>query len=45
MTKDGFRSLRKKAWNETHGFVVVDLTSKKDNGKYRMKLDTFYIPN
>jgi len=45
MAKDEFRTLCKKAWNETHGFVVIDLTSKKDNGKYRVSLDTFYIPN
>ena len=45
MTKDEFRNLCKKAWNETYGFVVIDLTSKKDNGKYRVSLDTFYIKN
>jgi len=45
MTKDEFRHLYKKAWNETHGFVVIDITSKKDNGKHRVSLDTFYIPN
>ena len=45
MTKDEFRTLCKKAWNEPHGFVIIDLTSKKDNGKYRVSLDTFYIPN
>jgi len=45
MTKDEFRNLCKKAWNETHGFVVIDLASKKHNGKYRVSLDMFYIPN
>ena len=44
MTKE-FRSVCKLAWEKPYGFVVVDLTSNKDNGKYRIGLDTFYIPN
>ena len=31
----------KLAWEKPYGFVVVDLTSNKDNGKYRIGLDTF----
>jgi len=45
MTKEEFRKLCKAAWERLHGFVVIDLNSKKDGGKYRMGLDEFYIPN
>ena len=44
MSKDEFRDFCKKAWEEPHGFVVIDLTSKKNDGKYRSGFDTFYIP-
>ena len=44
MTKE-FRNVCKLAWEKPYGFVVVDLTSNKDNEKYRIGLDTFYIPN
>jgi hypothetical protein len=43
MTIEEFRKLCKTAWDETHGFVVIDLTSKTNKGKYRSGLDTFYI--
>ena len=45
MTKEEFWKLCKTAWERPHGFVVIDLSSKKDGGKYRMGLDEFYIPN
>lgn len=45
MTKDEFKSLCKKSWDQPHGFVVIDLTSKKHNGKYRSGLDDFFIPH
>jgi len=45
MPKDEFRKLCKNAWERSNGFVVIDLTSKKNNGKYRCGLDTFYIPS
>lgn len=44
MTKDEFRSLCKQCWSKPYGFVVIDLSSDKNNGKYRYKLDTFFIP-
>lgn len=44
MTKEEFRKLCKTAWEQPHGFVVIDLTSNKYNGKYRSGFDTFYIP-
>lgn len=43
MPKDEFRNLCKKAWEKPHNFVVLDLSSKKNNGKYRIGLDNFYI--
>ena len=41
MTKEEFRQLCKAAWEKQHGFVIIDLSSKKHNGKYRSWLDEF----
>ena len=45
MTKEEFRQLCKTAWEKQHGFVIIDISSKKHNGKNRSELDEFYIPN
>ena len=45
MPKEEFRKLWKTAWERPHGFVVIDLTSKKHIGKYRSGFHTFYIPD
>ena len=45
MSKEDFKKLCKMAWSQPHGFVVIDLTSYKDDGKYRLGLDNFYIPD
>ena len=45
MTKDEFRQLCKTAWEKQHGFLITDLSSKNNNGKYRSGIDEFYIPN
>jgi energy-coupling factor transporter ATP-binding protein EcfA2 len=45
MPKEEFRKLCKMSWEHPHGFVVIDLTSGKNYGKYRNGLDTFYIPD
>ena len=45
MTKEEFRQLCKTAWEKQQGFVIIDLSSKKHDGKYRSGLDEFYIPN
>ena len=45
MTKEEFRQLCKTALEKQHGFVIIDLSSKKHNGIYRSGLDEFYIPN
>ena len=44
MEKDQFIQLCKKAWDKLHGFLVIDLSSKKENGRYRIGLDNFYFP-
>jgi len=44
MPIEEFKKLCKTAWEQPYGFVVIDLTSKKYNGKYRSGLDNFYIP-
>ena len=45
MTKEEFRQLCKTAWEKQHGFIIIDNSSKKTNGKYRSGLDEFYIQN
>ena len=45
MTKEEFGQLCRTAWEKQDGFVIIDLSSKKHNGKYRSGLDEFYIPN
>jgi hypothetical protein len=44
MPKDEFKRLCRTAWDRPYGFVVIDLSSKKNNGKYRSGFDNFYIP-
>ena len=45
MTKEQFRQWCKTDWEKQHGFVIIDLSSKKHDDKYRSGLDDFYIPN
>jgi hypothetical protein len=45
MAKDEFRSLRKRARSQPHGFVTINLTSDKRNDKYRVGFDLFFIMN
>ena len=44
MTKEEFRKFCRKCWEKPHGFAVIDLTSKKETGKYREGFDNFFIP-
>src|SRR5688572_11267905 len=44
MPKDEFKKLCKTAWEQHHGFLVIDQSSNKDNGKYRCGFHDFYIP-
>ena len=44
MTKEEFRKFCNKCWESPYGFAVIDLTSKKETGKYREGLDNFFIP-
>jgi len=43
MAKEQFKKLCKTAWSKPHNFVVIDLTSPKNCGKYRSGFDNFYI--
>ena len=43
MTKDEFKDLCKKTWEQPYGFVTIDLSSNKNNGKYRSGFDNFYL--
>ena len=42
MSKE-FKRFSRECWKRPFGFVVIDLTSKRDEGKYRCKFDEFYI--
>ena len=44
MTKEEFRRFCRKCWEKPHSFAVIDLTSKKDAGKYRSGFDNFFTP-
>ena len=44
MTKEDFRKFCRKCWESPFGFAVIDQSSEKDEGKYRHKLDNFFIP-
>ena len=43
MKKEEFKRFCKHCWSQPHGFALIDLSSKKDYGKYRSGLDKFYI--
>ena len=43
MHKEEFKNLCRNGWEQRHGFVVIDLTSKRMNDKYRCGFDTVYI--
>ena len=45
MTKEEFRQLCKVAWEKQQGFVIIHLSNKTHNGKYRSGLDDVNIPN
>lgn len=44
ISKDDFNHLCQSAWNEKYGFITIDLTKSKYEGKYRKGLNTFYFP-
>jgi hypothetical protein len=43
INKNDFKNLCNKTWDKPYSFVTVDLTSNKNNGKYRRNLNEFYI--
>ena len=45
MSKEEFRKFCHKCWEKQHGFAVIDLTSKKNAGKYRGGFDNFLYHN
>ena len=44
MAIEDFRDFLYKCWLKPFGFAVIDLSSKKDEGKYRHGFDKFFIP-
>ena len=45
LTVEEYRQLYKTTWKKQHRFVIIDLSSKQHNGKYRSGIDEFYILN
>jgi len=43
VTKGQFKKLYKSAWSKPHNFVVIDLTTSKNCGKYKSGFDNLYI--
>ena len=43
MLREEFRKFCCKCLEKTHGFAAIDLTSKKEAGKYRDGFDNFFI--
>lgn len=43
MSREEFRDLCRKAWKDPYSFLVIDLSSKVNEGRYRKKFDEFYI--
>jgi len=44
MSKEEVRNLCKTVWEKPHDFIIIDLSSKRNDGKYIKGLDDFYIP-
>lgn len=44
ISKNDFDLLCKTAWNEKYGYVVVDLTKSKLEGKYRKGFNDYFFP-
>jgi len=44
LTLNEFKEFCYKGWQKPHGFITLDLSSSKNNGRYRHGLDKFYIP-
>ena len=43
MPIDEFKDLCNFAWSEKYGYLIIDLTSDVDEGKYRVGFDKYYI--
>ena len=45
MVKKEFKQFCHEVWNDDYNFITIDLTKKKNDGKYRKNLNTFYFPS
>lgn len=43
MSFNKFKDICSIAWKEPYGFITIDMTRKSNNGKYRNKIDHFFI--
>ena len=40
-----FKQFCHEVWNDGYNFITIDLTKKKNDGKYRRNLNTLYLPS
>ena len=40
-----FKQFCHDVWNDDYNFITIDLTKKKNDGKYRKNLNTLYLPS
>ena len=40
-----FKQFCHEVWNDDYNFITIDLTKKKNDGKYRRNLNTIYLPS
>ena len=40
-----FKQFCHEVWNDDYNFITIDLTKKKNDGKYRRNLNTLYLPS
>ena len=45
MTVNEFRYLKSTGWNEKHFPLTIDMTKDKYTGRYRLGLDSLFVPN
>ena len=45
MTLDAYKKLTSTCWNEQYQPLTIDMTEDKDKGRYRLKLNSIFIPD
>ena len=45
MTLDKFKYITSSCWNEKHQLLTIDMTKDKYTGRYRLGLNSIFVPN